>query len=164
MHLIRQTAIILAYLLLAGAAFCQREDNRESIYLEIAGSGGLGSINYEKQFLRAGIADYSWRVGFSLAPIDPNNGTGLVFPVMANVLLREGNHKLELGVGQGITITTNGSFFILGTACVGYRYQSETSNWFYRISYTPLISYLIDLQYQHWGGISIGYTFGSETK
>jgi hypothetical protein len=142
----------------------QPDSSRESLYLEIAGSGGLGSINYEKQFLQEGITDLSWRVGFSIAPIDPNNGVGLVFPVMIHGLICSSPHKLELGVGQGITITTGGGFFILGTACVGYRYQSETSNWFYRVSYTPLISYLVDLQYQNWVGISIGYILGDRSK
>ena len=160
----KRLSSIILLACLATEVFAQADTSRESIYLEIAGSGGLGSINYEKQFLQAGITDLSWRVGFSIAPIDPNNGVGLVFPVMIHGLIGSSPHKLELGVGQGITITTNGSFFILGTACVGYRYQSETSNWFYRVSYTPLISYLVDLQYQNWVGISIGYILGDRSK
>ena len=132
---------------------------RKSIYLELAGSGGIGSINYEKQFAQHLKTQYTWRAGFSLAPIDKNNGTGLVFPLMINALLGKKAHQLELGIGQGITLTTKGHFFALGTAVLGYRYQKPDKRWFYRVSYTPLISYLADFQYQHWAGISVGYTF-----
>lgn len=139
-------------------------DKRKSIYFELAGSGGLGSFNYEKHFLKKNITDFTWSAGFSLAPIDKNNGTGIVFPIMAHALIGKNAHKLEFGIGQGITITTKGSFFALTTAAIGYRYQSENKKWFYRIAYTPLISYLIDFQLQQWAGISIGYTFQNKTK
>lgn len=137
---------------------------RKSIFLEIAGSGGLGSINYEKAFCKKNNTEFTWRAGLSIAPIDKNNGAGLVFPLMVNALIGKNAHKLELGLGQGITITTKGSFFALTTAAVGYRYQREDKHWFYRVTYTPLISYLVDFQVQQWGGISIGYTFNPATK
>ncbi len=137
---------------------------RKSVYLEIAGSGGLGSINYERHFSKKKNTEFTWRVGLSLAPIDKNNGTGVVCPIMVNSLIGKNSHKLELGLGQGITITTKGSFFVLTTPAIGYRYQTETKRWFYRVTYTPLISYLVDFQIQHWGGVSIGYTFKDQLK
>lgn len=141
-------------------SFGQDESNKTtSIFLEIAGSGGFGSINYERQFYKRNIIELSWRVGFSMTPIDRNNGTALIFPVMVNSLIGKSAHKLELGIGQGITITTKGSPFILGLASVGYRYQADNSNWFYKINYTPIISYLFDVQVQQWGGIGVGYRF-----
>lgn len=73
-------------------------------------------------------------------------------------------HKLELGLGQGFSITTKGNPFALSLASIGYRYQSESKNWFYKIAYTPLISYLFDFQVQQWGGISIGYTFNNTLR
>lgn len=136
----------------------------KSIFLELGGSGGLGSINFEKQFHKKKNTNFTWRAGLSLAPIDKNNGTGLVFPLMVNTLIGGKAHKLELGIGQGITFTTKGNFFALTTANVGYRYQAEQKRWFYRVTYTPLISYLIDFQIQHWAGVSIGYTFKNSKK
>jgi len=134
-------------------------DQRKSVFLEVAGSGGLGSLNYEQLFLRKNTTDFTWRAGLSFAPIDKNNGTGIVFPVMVNALIGKQSHQLELGLGQGITLTTRGSFFALTTAAVGYRYQSDSKPWFYRVTYTPLISYLVDFQIQQWGGVSVGYSF-----
>ncbi len=156
---------ILLILLSVNLTFGQTELNkRKSVFIEIAGSGGFGSINYEKQFYKKGITGFTWRLGFSFAPIDKNNGTAIIFPVMINSLIGEKMHKLELGLGQGFTITTKGSPFALTIASIGYRYQAENKNWFYRIVYTPLISYLVDFQVQQWGGISIGYTFNNTSK
>ena len=137
---------------------------RKSFYFEIGGSGGVGSFNYEKHFYKKNNFELTWRAGLSFAPIDKNNGTGIVFPIMLNGLIGKKSHHLELGVGQGITVTTKGSFFTLTTAAIGYRYQSESKKWFYRVTYTPLISYLVDFQIQQWGGMSIGYTFNNNTK
>ena len=132
---------------------------KNSIFVEFAGSGGLGSVNFERQFYHSDITALNYRIGLSFAPIDRNNGTAIVFPVLLNGLIGRSAHKIELGVGQGLTITTKGNLFALTTACVGYRFQTDTKHWFYRLSYTPLISYLVDFQIQHWAGVSIGYTF-----
>jgi hypothetical protein len=132
---------------------------RKSIYFEFAGSGGLVSFNYESSFFQKNKTELSWRAGLSLATIDKNNGVGIVFPVLLNAIIGKNSHKLELGLGQGFTITTKGQFFMLTNAVIGYRFQSERNNWFYRVSYTPLISYIVDFQIQQWAGISIGYTF-----
>ncbi len=157
--------ITIILILVSQLIFGQTErSKRKSVYLEIAGSGGFGSINYEKLFHKKNSMEYTWRAGLSIAPIGRNNKTGIVFPLMINALIGKRSHKLELGLGQGITVTTYGSFFLLTTAAVGYRYQPATANWFYRITYTPLISYLVDFQVQQWGGTSIGYTFINKTK
>ena len=146
------------FLLFIQGLFCQEAfEKPRAVFLELAGSGGIASLNYEKAFAGNERLLFTWRAGFSLAPIDRNNGTGLVFPLMANVLVGPADHKLEVGLGQGFTVTTRGSFFALTTAAVGYRYQAEGKRLFYRATYTPLISYLVDFQVQHWAGISIGY-------
>lgn len=154
---------IVFFLLLSSQTFGQTVQ-RKSFFFELAGSGGLASLNFEKSFLKKSNTEFTWRAGFSLAPIDRNNGTGLVFPLMIHSMSGKGPHKLELGLGQGLTITTKGSFFILTTASIGYRYQPEAKKYFYRVTYTPLISYLVDFQVQQWAGLSIGYTFNRETK
>lgn len=162
----RNTVIVLSLLLSCCFAFTQERKN-QSLFLEVGGSGGLASINYEAPFLakfKSNFQRNTWRLGFSVAPIDKNNGTGLVFPLMINSLVGRKAHLLELGLGQGITITTRGSFFSLTTAAVGYRYQPKKKPWFFRATYTPLISYILDFQVQQWGGVSLGYTFKSQKK
>lgn len=161
----KQVISLICLILFANFTFGQTSfEKRKSIYFELAGSGGVGSINYEKLFFRKKQIDFTWRLGLSFAPIDENNGTGIVFPLMINSIIGKNSHKLELGLGQGITITTKSGFFALTTAAIGYRYQPTTRKWFYRVTYTPLISYLVDFQVQQWAGVSIGYTFNSKAK
>lgn len=143
----------------------QTDVGKKSFFLELGGSGGLGSLNYEQRLLEGENYALWGRIGFSLAPIDRNNGTGLVFPLMGHMLLGRDKHFLEIGLGQGATVTTRGQFFLLTTSSLGYRFYlqkdpSKTSSnkqkWFFRIAYTPLISYLLDFQVQHWAGLSFG--------
>lgn len=152
-------SLIFLLLITSSALLSQSKPTKQrALVLEIAGSGGLGSINYESVFFQGDLVGLSLRSGLSIAPIDRNNGTGLIFPIMVNAILGNKIHRLEAGIGQGITITTQGSFYVLATMAIGYRFQRPNSPWFYRMSYTPLLSYLLDVQYQHWAGISIGYT------
>lgn len=153
--------LLLLTTLLVSASFAQSD---RSVFLEIAGSGGLGSVNYEKVFRQTDKMDITWRAGLSLAPIDKNNGTGIVFPVMINALLGKESHKWEAGLGQGLTITTKGNAFALTTAILGYRYMPPDKKIYYRVTYTPLISYLIDFQVQQWAGLSIGYRLNPTSK
>lgn len=158
-----RTKHVLLTLCLSFLAICalgqNTIQNKQGLYFELAGSGGLGSVNYERFFLYASPWTLSWSAGLSFAPIDKNNGTGIVFPVMLHSTLGKKALKLELGIGQGITLTTKGSLFALTTLAVGTRIQASGSRWYYRVTFTPLISYLVDFQVQPWCGISIGYAF-----
>ncbi|THB66651.1 MAG: hypothetical protein D6B26_02465 [Spirochaetaceae bacterium] len=130
------------------------------ISLELAGSGGLASINAEKTIIQQGNIDLGLRAGFSIAPIDRNNGTTLVFPLMIQTSWGSPVHKAEFGFGQSISITTRGNFHVLLPLSLGYRLSPAGSRFFFRFSYTPLISWLLDQQWQHWAGLSIGYRMG----
>ncbi len=161
----KQFSLFILLIFISSITFGQTEfSRRKSLFLEIAGSGGMGSINFEKLFFKKKSLELTWRAGISVAPIDRNNGSGIVFPVMIKAIWGKSAHKLEVGLGQGITITTKGSPFAMAIPAVGYRHQSESKKWFYRISYTPLISYVIDFQIQQWAGISIGYSFSNRNK
>lgn len=148
----RLSLIFIIYF--SSISFSQKNKN---VFFELAGSGGFGSFNYEKTFLEKEKINYTWRTGISVTPIDKNNGIVFIFPVTANVLFGKTKHKLELGLGQGISVTTKGSFFTLGLLTAGYRYAHPDKKWFYRITYTPLVSYIFNFQIQQWAGISIGY-------
>lgn len=123
---------------------------------ELAGSGGLASFNYETSIKKFHFSDLYFRVGLSASPIDRNNGTAIVFPLMVHFVYGQSKHKLDLGLGQTISITTRGAFFVRMPASIGYRIEPDDKKYFWRFSYTPIISYLVDFQWQHWGGISFG--------
>lgn len=126
---------------------------------ELAGSGGFGSLNYEHPIFHKSKFTIHMRYGFSFTPIDKNNGTNIIFPIMLHCLIGENDHKLDLGIGQAISITTKASFFLYTPLAAGYRYQPNDKNYFIRCSYTPILSYLIDVQWQNWVGLTYGYHF-----
>jgi hypothetical protein len=128
-----------------------------SLSFELGGVGGLGSFNLNKLFYSKKQCQLHWRAGFSLAPIDKNNGTTIVLPVLIHGQLGQSRHKLDIGVGQTLSITTKGNYFIMLPISLGYLNAPSTKKIWFRIAYTPIISYIIDRQYQHWGGLTIGY-------
>lgn len=133
-----------------------RAQTDKSIGFDIAGVGGVGSINYSSPLKQADNSTLLIRAGFSIAPVDRNNGTALVFPVLVHYNLGANKHKLDLGIGQAISITTRGSFFFRTPLNIGYLYEPSDKRFYFRAGYTPLISYLFDFQFEHWGGISFG--------
>lgn len=148
----KQLFLILMALLLWQLAHAQR-----GVFLELGGSGGLGSVNYERTLHEWEKLALTGRGGLSFTPIDRNNGTVIGIPLMVNLVLGEGNWQGEVGIGQGLSITTRGQPFVMGLAQAGVRYQGAGKRIYYHMNYTPLISYLIDFQVQQWAGISIGY-------
>ena len=130
---------------------------RKNIYLELGGSGGFASFNFEWIFAhRNPKMRFLLRPGISVSPIDKNNGLALIFPVMVHGVYGQ-KHCLDVGLGQTFTITTKGQFFFRAPLSIGYRLEPKSSRMFYRFSYTPIVSYLFDQQWEHWGGISVGY-------
>lgn len=124
---------------------------------ELLGSGGIASFNFEKTFYQKNKLKLNYRIGFSAMPIDKNNGDALIFPLMVHAVLGEKAHKLDVGLGQSITITTKLNGFILMPMSFGYRFEPTDKRYYLRASYTPLISYLVDRQWQHWGGLTYGF-------
>ncbi len=134
-----------------------------SVYMELGGSGGFGSFNFELTLKRTENLRWMFRTGISGTYIDKNNGAGIIFPVMIHCVYGQ-KHGLDVGIGQAVTITTRGGIFLRTPLSIGYRLEPKTSRIFYRFSYTPIVSYLVDFQWEHWGGISIGYKLKSKMK
>ncbi|MDD3741623.1 MAG: hypothetical protein PHH30_10305 [Bacteroidales bacterium] len=138
--------------------FCSLSSIAQSyVSLEVGGSGGLGSINYENTFITKSNFSGYYRVGFSFAPIDKNNGVALIFPLMIHELIGSSDHKIDLGIGPSLSITTKGNVFTLMAISAGYRFQPQNKNYYIRIAYTPIVSFMVDFQVQHWAGLCFGY-------
>ncbi len=148
---------IVVIILFIIPSICKSQER--DIYLELAGSGGLGSINYEKKIgTFGGQGTFSYSGGFSLTPIDKNNGTVLIFPLLMHTCLGK-THKAEFAIGQSFSITTRGQFFLKTPVFIGYRYHKEDHPFLFRAGYSPLINNITQFSVQHWGGISFGYAF-----
>lgn len=129
-----------------------------AVSFEIGGVGGFGSFSYSKEFKRCDKLGLEYRVGLSFSPIDKNNGNAIIFPLLVHVTYGKNKHFADVGIGQALTVTTRGSMFMRMPASFGYRFQTD-GHLFYRFAYTPLISYIYNFQWEHWGGITIGYNF-----
>lgn len=144
----------LLLILLTSGSLRAGAPGANAFHLEALGMGGFYSLSWEHRFAKG-----DWLLQPGLSVFADNGRTFFVLPVLAKKTFGQGPHQLETGIGQGFTLQTgNGAKgFARGLLLVGWRYQRPNRPWIMRVSYTPFISYLIDVQYQHWGGISIGY-------
>lgn len=132
--------------------------------LELGGSGGLASINYETNLSKSEKIQLHYRSAFSFAPIDRNNGNVLIFPQMIHLIYGKGMHKADLGAGLAPSFTTKLSgFYVRFPLSLGYRIQPREKNYYVRIAYTPILSFLFDAQWQHWAGITFARQLTSNT-
>jgi hypothetical protein len=148
---------------------------RNTLYVELLGSGALYSLNYERFF----TDDISARVGAMYLGLDASSvsTTGvasasanlLVVPVTVSYLgLSSGAHAFELGAGVDIVYfsasakdSTGTSAFgsgsgVGGTAIIGYRYAPKNGGFNFRAALTPLFG---QGGFLPWFGLSFGYGF-----
>ena len=142
---------------------------KHSLYIEMGGTGGLGSINYENNILLKKKIALGFRGGFSTVHLRDYTRTfnpDLIFP-LAIQFFYGSKHKFVLGTGQTISYipvadltkpsihTRTVDFSTTFTA--GYRFEHQKSGIFFGCGYTPIIEK--NKHYNHWGGVSVGYTF-----
>lgn len=138
------------------------------IYIEAAGIGGYGSLNYERVVLKKIDLLLCIRVGLStynLRDYTTRFNPDILIPIAINGLYGN-NHKIEIGIGQMISniVYANHSNWkperetnIHANFTIGYRFQKEKGGLIFRCNYSPIIEFY--KYYRHWGGISIGYAF-----
>jgi len=138
------------------------QQRRDSVFVEVMGSGLMASIHYEHLFtenlgLNAGVGGYCAIMA-----------GGISLPVTVTYLIGEGNHKLELGAGA-VYASIDADFLdededpifnldddtLLGTGFLGYRYVSD-AGFLFRAGFTP---FFYDGNFIPYGGLSLGYSF-----
>jgi hypothetical protein len=147
---------------------------RNSIFIELAGNGGIYSLNYDRVITE----QFSIRAGFGYMSMGASASSGgatvtakasiLAVPVVGNFMLGSANHKLELGAGITMfRFTGSGSDSLggsasatgmapAGTAVIGYRYVPQDGGFTFRAGFTPLV---FKDDWLPWGGLSFGYLF-----
>ena len=157
-------SIILSLLVivLSCTAFSQSKPN--SFYLELVGSGGLYSINYDRLFTE----NFGARIGFMYFEADWLfyflDVDMFLIPTTLNFLVGTGKHKFELGAGP-VFVFGSASFFgsdpvsgsgVAWTGTIGYRYQQNDGGFMWRVGFTPV---LFSGEFYPYGGISFGFSF-----
>ena len=106
---------------------------RHGMSLELLGTGGLGSVNYEHIFNQKEKRFLAFRVGLGFAPktLDLSEGTNLGLP--HGITVNFGRVRFETGVLGNLLFTPEDaqkSVYYLGPM-IGYRKQ--TPGWFFRV-------------------------------
>lgn len=149
------------------------------VYLEILGSGGAYSLNYDFRFNEEIKNKWGLRTGIEFLPINTVNYSGdvlkyntLLLPFMVNYLLGKKYKLLELALGavyvfkwrNGKLLSNEYEYFIqninrripnvYGAFSIGYRRQPVKGKIMWGVSLTPLVgnSFIIPNI-----GIKIGY-------
>lgn len=123
-----------------------KNENKRNIFLELGGSGGFFSINYEKMLKEV----VGLRVGVGLAAY------ALSFPITINILTNpKSNHHIEIGGGI-IILSVGERSGITSTLNIGYRYQPKKAGLLLKLSYSPIF---FEDENLNWFGLGIGYTY-----
>lgn len=144
----RRILVLLAPLVL-GAAAARPVQAQNALHIELLGPGLLGSANYERV-----VADrFSARVGIGWLP-GFDIGDRLLAPVMANVLLGGGPHRLEAGGGivmvyalnrgieEDLSVPARGFQRPFAAGTLAYRLEPATGEFeggIIRLGITPLL-------------------------
>lgn len=138
---------------------------RHSIFLEVLGSGGVGSINYDRR-LKPGNNGFGIRAGLGLWEQFMHDQDGweryVSIPLMVNYIIGKRRSGLEGGIGITPEVALkkpvdNARIKALGALNLGYRLQPLKSGFMLRAGWTPVFNRK-DFD-AAWAGISLGYSF-----
>ena len=142
-----------------------RRDN--AVYLELLGSGGLYSVNYERALapaLRMRVGVGTWTAESFWGDSDTRMRT---FPVMLHAVPGGGAHHLEAAIGalmghRGREVGESGAF-VSALGLVGYRYEPPHRRFVLRVGFTPFYGFGdSSIAYPEEGFLpSLGLSFGA---
>ena len=142
-----------------------------SLFLEVGGNGGLGSVNFDSRFNKT-EKGLGYRVGFGFIPptysFADSRPSIWTVPVGLNYLIGGQRHYLETGLGityyffkgttsgvWGIHENDKGNGFVF-IPSAGYRYAPDGKAFQGRLFASPLIN---SAGASFYWGFSVGYKF-----
>jgi len=136
-------------------------------YVELLGSGGLYSVNYERALtpsVRVRVGAAAWTAESFWSDAKTRLRT---FPLMLHVVPGRGSHRLEAGIGvlpgyRDHDFGASGGFVSL-IASVGYRYEPPQRRFIFRTGFTPFYGFgEPSIAYPDTGFLpSLGLSFGA---
>jgi hypothetical protein len=138
--------------------------NTKIVFFEVGGAGLALTLNYDARIGHK-VNGWGFRVGAGYYADGYGNSVTTV-PLQVNYLVGNGPHFLELGAGTTFLNSygsNTGKTFIfdrvtgfIGTATIGYRFQSPDKRLNFRLAFVPIF---YDEGVIPAGGLSVGYTF-----
>ena len=137
------------------------------VYVELLGSGGLYSVNYERALtpsMRVRVGAAAWTAESFWSDAE----TGIqTFPMMLHVVPGRGSHRLEAGIGvlaghRDRDFSESRGFVSL-IASIGYRYEPPQRRFIFRTGFTPFYGFgEPSIAYPDTGFLpSLGLSFGA---
>jgi len=156
------TSALILFVMLFGVTSAQAQSyyrKETSLYIELFGTGGELSANFEKIV----GSHFTFRTGIGFTGVAYRKG--YVIPFGVSLLIGGGENLLELGVGgTWIDFDDNGDEDVIfdltedqliGHAIVGYRFIGDYG-FTYRLAFTPGLT---KEGIQPMGGAAFGYSF-----
>jgi len=158
--------ILLPYIGKACNSSIDTNQHFKSVYLEVLGIGGYGSLNYEHQLYEYQLTKIRLRAGIStyhLKDYEEKFNPDLLFPFACYALIGY-THSLELGFGTTLSSTIKANYLFIkkrnwnmhSNLSIGYRYEHK--HFLFRLTYSPLLEKY--RYWRNWAGISLGYIPG----
>lgn len=156
----QKAALLILLLFISFHLFSQENSKRQAVYLEVLGSGVIGSINYDFRF-KPGNDGLGMRAGFGYVP------DVLVFPIGLNGLIGKKRVAFEYGSGISAAVflrsVSNDLSFSSGTDHLGFiwfgkagiRITPKNNGVFFNFNWNPLINK--EETRWAWFGLGIGY-------
>ena len=170
----RRFILLVTFVITTGNVSLAQSDLNHSVYLELGGSAGVYSLNYDLVFLNKNNFKVGTRVGLQLLK-ENYEGTTMDYyvPLTMNFMYAFApNHHVELGLGTQIAsyeirniISETEIGFVrkteaLGNGTFGYRFQKPDGGFIFRAFYSPFFYQDgVYFRYEHWAGIRLGFTF-----
>ena len=167
----KQFLIITLLILLFQNTFSQSDTETKAkniVFAEVAGAGGFGSVNYERELIKKSKFKFSLRGGLGMyhtKDYEMKFNPDLLIPCTMFLYYGE-KHHLDFGIGETVSsivyfnyeeMDKKRNYHLHTNFSLGYRYQKSTGGIFFKISYTPFLEF--NETYTHWGSASIGYGF-----
>jgi hypothetical protein len=117
---------------------------KNNAFIELLGSGGLYSLNYERIFIISHTLNMTARIGAEyLPPLKPLD-EALAFPISTSILIGRKNDRLEMGISCSYMDQFHDiDNLLLNSLIIGYRFQPLYKHYIIRLTYLP--TYIKDL-------------------
>lgn len=145
---------------------------KNAAFVELAGNGGLYSLNFDRIYYYKEKVKLSARLGFAINP----HGIYVeqTYVLEQNFILFKNPHHIEFGIGATMqnqfneSCKTTGEYLwekiIYSSLRCGYRYQKQDDGFFLKAGLTPIFMQQSNCgfnagYFQLWGGVGVGMSF-----
>jgi hypothetical protein len=157
----KKNVLLLIFLLVFSSSFSQEKLKRKAVFVELLGSGIIGSVNYDFRF-KPGNDGLGMKTGFGFVP------KVLIIPIELNGVIGKKRIAFEYGggisaviflddVGDNLAFSNSENFGYTLFAKAGIRVTPKNKGLFFSFNWNPIIN-SVETRWT-WFGLGIGYSW-----